>query len=617
MNDIYSLLKINKGVITDFSLQARRVIDSQTDKVIKKNIAVLKKVEEQMSLDKGLVASQYSIDQVIAKVIRLAPTGNISSDNWTTRELRIVSYYLMKLRDNESIYNYALELLDRNWKNIFFNGLVFYLMNSWYSIEPHFREMTSRLLTNKLAEYSDSNRKYLLWKNKANLFENNGPTRMAAMVEAKRMNIEEAPTLLGYKKGAMKQPYYSDVVVKYVENNHISDRRIIEQIFMLHDHNRTKKLIFAYLVEEENKICDVLRRSQLCRFANECLGDITLAQTWAPFLGATESEIKKLEKAMQLVNLWFAQQIIETFFEMCVQDKARKNFWLNYVSHISAFKIIGSTATKHTLQGNSTIGPMLMPHFIETNSLIQQTSALVLFIKDKMIVEFSDLGSLYVYNNMHYMVKRVTNPVERISTINNLKVTSMGHIVERDCWGNFTVFNEEGKMPHIGDWQTRLRNWLDDQLLKSKKKNVSLSDHVSDDIYKIKPVLEENFKPIRQSYTNEENIEKKSQTRTNISEFPCVIQSKTLDNNIRVVANSKGFFLTWGTGIYKLIGQLNPYEQPTGNIWIKKTPKLDWYEIVHHKDSESNKSIGFIRIVTDGVIYKEQLYVPGQKIFKF
>lgn len=617
MNDIYSLLKINKGVITDFPLQARRVIDSQTEKVIKKNIAVLKKVEEQMSTDKVPVVSQYSIDQVITKIIRLAPTGNTSSDNWTTRELRIVSYYLMKLRDNESFYNYALKLLDRNWKNIFFNGLVFYLMNSWYSIEPHYRELTSRLLTNKLAEYSDGNRRYILWKNKANLFENNGPTRMAAMVAAKRMNVDEAPTLLGYKKGSMKQPYYSDVVVKYVENNHILDKEMIQQIFSLHDYNRTKKLIFAYLVEQENEIGNVLRRTQLCNFANDFLGDISLAQTWAPFLGANEHDVQRLKRAMELVNLWFAQQIIETFFEKCVQDKDRKQFWLNYVNHINSFKIIGSTVTKRFLQGNSTIGTMLLPHYIETNSYSLQTSALVLFIKDKMIVEFSDKGALYVYNHNHNMVKTVTNRQGCVSSINDLKIPTMDNIVERDYWGNYNVFNEEGKMHHRGDWQTRLTNWLNEKVLTRHTINYHYFENDQDNVFEVKPLPAENFKLVKETSANEEAIEDRTIIRKDIGDFSYVMKSKTLENNVSVVANFEGFFLTWGKGTYILIRPLNPNEHLVGSIWIKKSTMLGWYEIVYHDVNELNRSIGFIRILKDGVIYKEDLYIAGKKKFKF
>lgn len=624
MSDVYSLLNINQGMLQDFRLLADRVADYQTEKVVNKNMSKLKQIEERMLVDKGLDVAQQSIDEVISKVIRMAPFGNTTGENWTVRELRIVSYYLMKLRDDSVNYMYALELLNNNWKNMFFNGLAFYLLNSWHSIEPDFRTLTSQLLMRKLGEYCDSNRRYNLWKNRLNLFDNNGPTRMAAMLSAKRMNIEEAPTLLGFKSSSIKQSYYSDVIIKYIANNNISDRDSIEDIFELHNLDRTKKLVFAYLVEKEDQIGDGLRRAQLCRFANTQLGDVTLATSWAPFAGATETDVQKLKKAMQLVNMWFAQQIIESFFEICVQDKERKNFWLKYVNNISAFKIIGSTATKRLLQSNSKIGSMFLRHYIETNSYSSQTSALVLFIKNKMIVEFSDTGALYVYNQTHQKVKTVTNARYGISSTNDLKIPSMNVLIEANTWGGY-YYHEEGRMTHQGYWQQRLDGWINQMVLSSQNTSVSFMENKHDDIFKSKPLPTENFKPLKEYGGNEEidssvtEINKQDITNQSIindTQFSYRIASKTLDNNVRIVANAKGFYLSLGKNHYQLIKPFAAGESPTGSIWIKKSSLNGWNEIVHNYFGSDVRSIGFIRITTDEVIYKESLSVAGKTKYK-
>lgn len=625
MSDVYSLLNINQGMLQDFRLLADRVADHQTEKVVNKNMSKLKQIEERMLVDKGLEVAQQSIDEVISKVIRMAPSGNTAGENWTVRELRIVSYYLMKLRDDSINYMYALELLNNNWKNMFFNGLAFYLLNSWHSIEPDFRTLTSQLLMSKLGEYCDSNRRYNLWKNRLNLFDSNGPTRMAAMLSAKRMNIEEAPTLLGFKSSSIKQSYYSDVIIKYIANNNITDRDRIEDIFELHNLDRTKKLVFAYLVEKEDQIGDGLRRAQLCRFANTQLGDVTLATSWAPFAGATETDIQKLKKAMQLVNMWFAQQIIESFFEICVQDKERKNFWLKYVNNISAFKIIGSTATKRLLQSNSKIGSMFLRHYIETNSYSSQTSALVLFIKNKMIVEFSDTGALYVYNQTHPMVKNVTNARYGLASTNDLKIPSMDGIVEKNYWGDYSIYNEQGKLHHRGNWQIRLTAWMNHILFSSQNTSVSFMENKHDDIFKAKPLPAEDFKPLKQYSGNEEidssvtKINKEDATSLstiNETQFSYRIASKMLDNNVRVVANAKGFYLSLGKNHYQLIKPFVAGESPTGNIWIKEASAPGWKIILHNYKGTSTRVIGFIRIKSDEVLFKELLSVAGKTKYK-
>ena len=627
MSDIYSILNINSGIIQDFHLLAERVADHQIEKVINKNVRALKQIEERMFVDKGLNVAQQSIDEIISKVIRMAPSGNTSMDNWTIRELRIVSYYLMKLRDDNVCYLYALELLDKNWKNIFFNGLAFYLLNSWHSIEPDYRNLTGQLLVRKLDSYSESNRRYNLWKNRANLFDSNGPVRMAALLKAKNMSVAEAPSLLGFKNTSIKQAYYSDVIVKYVETNHITNLDSIDQVFELHNLDRTKKLIFAYLVETEDRIGDGLRRAQLCRYANVKLGDVTLASSWAPFTGATEKEVQRLRKAMELVNMWFLQQIVESFFEICVQDRERKSFWLKYVQNrsITRFKIIGSTAIKRLLQSNSKIGSMFLRHFIETNSYSSQTSALALFMKNKMFVEFSDTGALYVYNQTHSMVKKVTNARNGISSTNELKIPSMNVLIEANTWGGYYYY-EEGRMTHQGYWQQRLEGWLNQMVLSSDNKSMSFLDKKNDDVFKAKPLPAENFKPLAaesvetETATEQDKVVEKKEESFVLNSVPVKfrykIASKVLDNGVRVVANTKGFYLSLGKNHYELIKLFASGQAPTGSIWMKKATMIGWYEIVHNYHGTDTRSIGFIRITNGEVTFKEDLYVASKTKYK-
>lgn len=625
MSDIYSLLNINAGIFQDFPLLANRVADHQTEKVINKNMTKLKLIEDNMLVDKGLDVAKQSIDEIISKVIRMSATGDTSGDNWTVRELRIISYYLMKLRDNGKNYIFALDLLDNNWKNMFFNGLAFYLMNSWHSIEPEYREKTSQLLIRKLSEYTDTNRRYCLWKNHANLFDSNGPVRMAAMLAAKQMDIKDAPILLGFKNTSIKQPYYSDVIIEFIANNNVTDRDLIEDIFELHDLDRTKKLVFAYLVEKEDQRGDGLRRAKLCRFANTQLGDITLAASWAPFTGATDSDAQKLKNAMKLVNMWFAQQIIESFFEICVQDIERKMFWLEYVQYISGFKIVGSTAIKRLLQSNSKIGSMFLRHFIETNSYSSQTSALVLFIKNKMIVEFSDTGALYVYNQNHQKVKTVTNARYGIISTNDLKIPSMNVLIEANMWGGYFYY-EEGRMTHQGYWQQRLNGWMSQMVLSAQNTDISFLDKKHDDVFKATPLPKENFEPLalkQEETTKEEHAspDQKAQSEAVSSllyetTINCRIASKELDRGIRVVSDMTGFYLMLGKNRYAFIGAFANVEKIPGNIWIKKADISGWNEIVYNNNGASTYSVGFLKILTREVLFKKSLSVNDEIKFK-
>lgn len=643
MSDIYSLLNIKKDVLLDFPLLANRVADHQTERVINSNMSKLKKIEGRLLVDKGIKVSPQSIDEVIRKVKRLSSKGDDSMDNWTIRELRIVSYYLMKLRNKSEDYHFALSLLDKGWKNMFFNGLVFYLMNSWNSIEAEYRESTSQLVMKKLKEYKDNNKRYKLLKNNANLFDKNGPIRMAALLSAKNIQLTDAPTIIGFKNSAFQQSYYSDVIIKYLSNNIIRELDRIEEILKRHNHDRTKKLVFASLVEHEERYGDSVRRDSLCRFIHRLLGDVTIESTWAPFAGATYEEAQRLKRAMRLVYMWFAQRIIEVFFEVCVQDKERERFWLKYVSNISGFKIVGSTATKRLLQNESRVSSMFFRHFIETNQKSSSmTSALVLFIKNKMIVEFSDTGALYVYNQNHDKVKLITTQRKfHLDSTDDLKIPSMQSLIEADYWGGYD-FNEQGRMTHQGYWQTRLSQWMQRIVLSSKNNSVSFLDKEDDKLFKETPlpkeetivleqpkkIVENKPKLIAENKTKQlnvksvplDNIKQPVKDEDNIVYERNVkgrLSSKWLDGSIRIIANDWGFYINSATSTqYARIRRLLPGEKVIGSIWIKRPNGKGWNEIVHFYNG-TEISVGYIKQNGREVLYKEDIRQKNFKQIKF
>ena len=622
MNDIYSLLNINSDVIRDYPLLANRVADHQIEKVINSNMGKLKQIEDRMLIDKGIEIPKRSIDEVIRKVIRLSKQNDSSPENWSIRELRIVSYYLMKLRNNSTDYYFALSLLDNNWRNIYFNGLIFYLMNTWNSIEAEYRDATSKLVTKKLREYTDNNKRYKLLKNHTDLLEKAGPIRMAAIISAKKMKLTDAPIIMGFKNSIFKQSYFSDVIIKYIESNNINDLDYIEEILAIHDLDRTKKLLFANLVEKADKVGDGLNRSILCRYINRILGDVTLASTWAPFAGATHAEVEKLKRTMKLVNMWFAQQIIEVFFEVCVQDRDRKKFWLKYVQYVSGFKIVGSTAIKRLLQNNSKIGGMFLRHFIETSQYSSQTAVLVLFIKNKMIVEFSDTGALYVYNQNHNQVKLITSRQRSLNSTNDLKIPSMQLLIEISEWGSL-YFNEEGRMTHQGHWQSRLSSWIQKMVLSNENTNISFLDLKDDDIFKEPPL------PSEEEISLEDDSEELNETEeTKLQEEPnddmiiyennviIKIYSKWVDN-IRIVANENGFYVSKiSRSQYARIKRMLPGQHSIGSIWIKRTNNPEWSEIIHFYNG-TEICIGYMKQVPSGILYKETLIQQNSKLIDF
>ena len=110
MSDVYSLLNINQGMLQDFRLLADRVADHQTEKVVNKNMSKLKQIEERMLVDKGLEVAQQSVDEVISKVIRMAPSGDTSAFVCFRISLRIPSSPMARSSHIAPVPSYTLRI---------------------------------------------------------------------------------------------------------------------------------------------------------------------------------------------------------------------------------------------------------------------------------------------------------------------------------------------------------------------------------------------------------------------------------------------------------------------------------------------------------------------------
>lgn len=457
MSNIYGLLNLDSEILKNFALQGRYVEKNvELDKALRNATRRLDAVKERMCDGGERPAFNYqSIDEVIAKVKR-CPLED--EEQWSIKELRIVSYYLVRFRDQRNVFDYAIQLLETNWKDLYIRGLMFFLMNSWNSCPRDLLFSVSEVIKRHLVNYTGPIKLYQILKNQVDLLENVGPIRLSALLSAKGLPPESAPKILGYKTSALSFPYFSDVIINYFRQKQDVDYDEMEDIFRKHSLDRTKKMMYAYLVEKAEDSNDGNFQGAVVRSARRVLGDINLSTTWSPFTGATPQDIWQLNKAKDLVVAWGARKTIDAFFDVCVQDPYRRKCWLEYINNIMDYRIVGSTSVRTKLQANSEVAPLLNSCFIKTNSRVSTTAALVLFIKDKVFVEFSDVGALYIYNASNYIIRGIKEKRSLDSTA-SLKNTSIGPAVENNYYWDYT-YADEGKITHRGEWQDRLQRWM-------------------------------------------------------------------------------------------------------------------------------------------------------------
>lgn len=461
MSDIYGLLNLNRDILENFALQGRLIENNvETDRILRNATRKLKAIEDRMQDDgKRPEFNQQSIEEVIEKVKREA---NGANEEWELKELRLVSYYMVRLRNEQKVFDHALWLLENNWKDLFVNGLMFFLMNSWNICADNLLIGVSELIKRHLVNYNGSIKRYLTLKQQTDLLEKAGPVRLATILSAKNIPLEDAPIILGYKASSLSFPYFSDVIINYVKRKQEIDYDEMENIFSKHSLDRTKKLIYAYLVEKAEDSGDGNFQGAVVRSARRILGDINVSTTWSPFTGATAEDIWQLNKAKDLIIAWGARKTVDAFFDVCVQDSRRRKCWLEYVGSIMDYRIVGSTSVRTKLQSNSEVAPLLKSCFIETNSRVSATAALVLFIKDKVFVEFSDVGSLYIYNSSNRVIRDIKRKRYLDSTA-DLKDTSIGMAIDHYSSWSY-LYYDEGRITHRGDWEDRFRRWMREKM---------------------------------------------------------------------------------------------------------------------------------------------------------
>lgn len=369
---------------------------------------------------------------------------------------------MVRLRNEQKAFDHALWLLENNWKDMFVNGLMFFLMNSWNICADNLLIGVSELVKRRLINYSGSIKRYLILKRQTDLLEKAGPVRLATILSVKNISLEDAPTVLGYKASSLSFPYFSDVIINYFKRKQEIDYDEMEEIFKKHSLDRTKKLIYAYLVEKAEDSGDGNFQGAVVRSARRILGDINVSTTWSPFIGATPEDIWQLNKAKDLIVAWGARKTVDAFFDVCVQDPRRRKCWLEFVGNIMDYRIVGSTSVRTKLQSNTEVAPLLKSCYIETNSRVSTTAALVLFIKDKVFVEFSDVGSLYIYNSSNRVIRDIKRKRNLDSTA-DLKDTSIGMAIDQYSSWSY-LYYDEGRITHRGEWEDRFRRWMREKM---------------------------------------------------------------------------------------------------------------------------------------------------------
>lgn len=452
-----------------FQQTAQKIIPTALTQLNDIRIDKLKKITEQVGAASFNFNGNNLIPQVFKKFKSSIHSNNVGFDR---RELRTLTYSLSysetglsAIFNNEKETNYALQLLNSNWRDSFLIGIIDCYLKNWETENRTSLNRLAEFIGEKLKAYNGNRNTINAFKINLKYFElKNGDLIFGNELALKNTPIKEATKVLSLPESWFTYPYFSKVMVAYYDKKQNELSNLIndfENALDFHKNSNTSKRIVSKFIIQANKPEYAALQDKVKHLAFKFIGDPENKSVWADFNNATENEKSDLINARKILNEWITRQFINVFFNVCINDERRKRFWLKYAPQISSFKVYGPSFTKTLLKRDERIAEYLEARFTAIYSN-RDVSAFILYIGDYMIIEFSNEGFACCAYKMSSPNRPTLNI--RLNSVEDLRNSSLPLAIQSDA--NYYYTSEEGRLFHNSNWEHKFNHWLKEKVLR-------------------------------------------------------------------------------------------------------------------------------------------------------
>lgn len=263
-----------------------------------------------------------------------------------------------------------------------------------------------------------------------------------------------------------------------IKNASITDRDNWQEIINLakanFDRNTLKYLISAEIVRFKEEIRGTTLQDVLKNRAFEQIGDPGKESIWIlPDTEYSTRQIQVVQEARKILNLWINESLVDLFFSEVVEDLTRKRFWMQYVSKMATVDIFLSGQKLEEIFQDSRVRNGMEQRFGVLSSGGNTSSIIIFTIQKYRFVLAGSLagGALYVHPNTSALYPKieelrsewpVPGRIVRRLDKNTLIHSYLSSLISDS--GNYLYFQDEGRMIHTGNWQYRLRNWMENKI---------------------------------------------------------------------------------------------------------------------------------------------------------
>jgi len=454
---------------TTLKQSAQKIIPITLSSLNEHRIDKLHKISEEVGANSFSFSGNNLIPQVFRKF-----KSSIGAENsiFERRELRTLTYSLtysernlLNIFSNENELEYALNILETNWRDSFLSGLIDCLLSNWETIHRRSLEQLEQFISKKLDYYSGNRSTLNSFKNNKRYFNTkNGDLILGDTIAKLNRPIQEATKILGVPESWFSYSYFSRVIVTYYEKNKaniLNEIDNLNDILIKNNSSITNKRLISKIIIQVNELEFASLQDKVKKIAFTQIGDPSNISKWASFDNATEGEKREINRARNILNEWITRQFINVFFNVCINDDRRKHFWLKYVSNITTFKVYGPSFTKSILKRDDRIADIIDTRF-ETVYSNKDVSAFILYINDYMIIEFSNDG----YACCAYKINSSNKPAlnQRLTSVDDLRNSSLPLAIQSDA--NYYYTSDEGRLFHNSNWESKFNHWLKEKVLR-------------------------------------------------------------------------------------------------------------------------------------------------------
>jgi hypothetical protein len=452
-----------------FQQTAQKIIPTTLTQLNDIRIDKLKKITEEVGAASFNFSGNNLIPQVFKKFKYSIQYYNVLFDR---RELRTLTYSLSyseagqsAIFTNEKEINYALQLLNSNWRDSFIIGIIDCYLNNWETENRTSLNRLAEFIGEKLKAYNGNRNTINAFKNNLKYFDlKNGDLVFGNELALKNAPIKEATKVLSLPESWFSYPYFSKVMVAYYDKKQNELSNLIddfESALDFHKNSNTNKRIVSKFIIQANKPEYATLQDKVKHLAFKFIGDPENKSVWADFFNATDKEKSDLLNARKILNEWITRQFINVFFNVCLNDERRKRFWLKYAPQISSFKVYGPSFTKTLLKRDERIAEYLDARFTTVYSN-RDVSAFILYIGEYMIIEFSNEGFACCAYKMSSPNRPTLN--SRLNSVEDLRNSSLPLAIQSDA--NYYYTSDEGRLFHNSNWEHKFNHWLKEKVLK-------------------------------------------------------------------------------------------------------------------------------------------------------